>query len=101
MLDGTSAEDGAELLGSYIKQYYSMRGVAPSLVLISEEIEDMQAVEQFLRSVAGKKVTLTVPQRGRRRELMLMAKKRMLQRKLPVRKPAQSADKNRWSCSAR
>lgn len=75
MLDGTSAEDGAELLGSYIKQYYSMRGVAPSLVLISEEIEDMQAVEQFLRSVAGKKVTLTVPQRGRRRELMLMAKK--------------------------
>lgn len=75
MLDGTSAEDGAELLGSYIKQYYSMRGVAPSLVLISEEIEDMQTVEQFLRSVAGKKVTLTVPQRGRRRELMLMAKK--------------------------
>lgn len=75
MLDGTSAEDGAELLGSYIKQYYSMRGVAPGLVLISEDIEDRQAVEQFLRSVAGKKVTLTVPQRGKRRELMRMAKK--------------------------
>ncbi len=75
MLDGTSAEDGAELLGSYIKQYYSMRGVVPGLVLISEKIEDMPAVEQLLRSIAGKKVTLTVPQRGRRRELMQMAKK--------------------------
>lgn len=75
MLDGTSSEDGAELLGSYIKQYYSLRGVVPPLVLVSEEIEDMAAVETFLRSVAGKKVTLTVPQRGRRRELMHMAKK--------------------------
>lgn len=75
MLDGTSREDGAELLSSYVKQYYSLRGVVPPLVLISEEIEDMEAVESFLRSVAGKKVTLTVPQRGRRRELMHMAKK--------------------------
>ena len=75
MLDGTSSEDGAELLGSYIKQYYSLRGVVPPLVLGSEEIEDMETVETFLRSVAGKKVTLAVPQRGRRRELMHMAKK--------------------------
>lgn len=75
MLDGTSSEDGAELLGSYIKQYYSLRGVVPPLVLVSEEIEDMETVETFLRSVAGKKVTLAVPQRGRRRELMHMAKK--------------------------
>ncbi len=75
MLDGTSSEDGPELLGSYIKQYYALRGVVPQLVLVSEELEDMEAVEVFLRSVAGKKVTLTVPQRGRRRELMHMAKK--------------------------
>lgn len=75
VLDGTSAEDGAELLSSYIKQYYAMRGVVPSLVLVSEEIEDMDTVGAFLRSIAGKKVTLTVPQRGKRRELMLMAQK--------------------------
>ncbi|MCD8355373.1 MAG: excinuclease ABC subunit UvrC [Clostridia bacterium] len=79
MLEGTSAGDGAELLESYIKQYYSMRSVVPGLVLVSEEIEDMTTVEAFLRSVAGKKVTLTVPQRGRRRELMQMAKKNALE----------------------
>ncbi|HIV68547.1 MAG TPA: excinuclease ABC subunit UvrC [Candidatus Butyricicoccus stercorigallinarum] len=75
MLDGTSSEDGAELLGSYIKQYYALRGVVPPLVLVSEEIEDAAAVEAFLRSVAGRAVSLTVPQRGRRRELMQMARK--------------------------
>ncbi|MDO4173787.1 MAG: excinuclease ABC subunit UvrC [Eubacteriales bacterium] len=75
MLDGTCAEDGPELLEGYIKQYYSMRGVVPKLVLISEEIEGLETVEAFLQSIAGKKVTLTVPQRGRRRELMQMAKK--------------------------
>ena len=75
MMDGTSAEDAPEILESYLKQYYSVRGVVPQLVLLSEEIEDMQAVEAFLQSVAGKKVTLSVPQRGRRRELMELAKK--------------------------
>lgn len=75
MLDGTSSEDGAELLGSYIKQYYSLRGVVPGLVLLSEEIEDMDAVAQFLTSVSERKVTLSVPQRGRRRELMQLAQK--------------------------
>ncbi len=75
MFDGTSQEDGAEMLGSYVKQYYSLRGVVPGLVLLSEEIEDMDAVAQFLTSVASRRVTLSVPQRGRRRELMQLAKK--------------------------
>ncbi|MGN1013887.1 MAG: excinuclease ABC subunit UvrC [Butyricicoccus sp.] len=75
MTDGTSEEDASEAIGGYIKQYYALRGTAPGLVMLSHEIEDMQAVEQFLGSVAGKKVSLSVPQRGRRRELMELAKK--------------------------
>lgn len=75
MFDGTASEDGVEILGSYIKQYYSLRGVVPGLVLVSEEIEDMDTVASFLSSVADKKVTLSVPQRGRRRELMQLAQK--------------------------
>lgn len=75
MLDGTAEQDGAELLGDYLKQYYAMRGVVPGLVLISHLIEELDAVSEFLRSIAGKKVTLSVPQRGRRRELMDLARK--------------------------
>ena len=75
MLDGTAEQDGAELLGDYLKQYYAMRGVVPGLVLISHPIVELDAVSEFLRSIAGKKVTLSVPQRGRRRELMDLARK--------------------------
>ena len=75
MLDGTAEQDGAELLGDYLKQYYAMRGVVPGLVLISHPIEELDAVSEFLHSIAGKKVTLSVPQRGRRRELMDLARK--------------------------
>ena len=75
ILDGTAEQDGAELLGDYLKQYYAMRGVVPGLVLISHPIEELDAVSEFLRSIAGKKVTLSVPQRGRRRELMDLARK--------------------------
>ena len=49
--------------------------MAPGLILLSHEIEDMDAVAEFLTSVAGRKVTLSVPQRGRRRELMEIALK--------------------------
>ncbi|MDO5548210.1 MAG: excinuclease ABC subunit UvrC [Eubacteriales bacterium] len=75
MTDGTSEDDASEAIGGYIKQYYSLRGTVPGLVLLSHEIEEMDAVSEFLSSVAGKKVTLSVPQRGRRRELMELAKK--------------------------
>ena len=75
MTEGTSEEDASEAIGGYIKQYYALRGTAPGLVLLSHEIEDMQAVADFLSSIAEKKVTLSVPQRGRRRELMELAKK--------------------------
>lgn len=75
MTDGTSEDDASEAIGGYIKQYYSLRGTVPGLVLLSHEIEEMDAVSEFLGSVAGKKVTLSVPQRGRRRELMELAKK--------------------------
>ncbi len=75
MTDGTSEDDAPEAIGSYIKQYYSLRGVVPPLVLVSHEIEDLPAIEEFLGQIAGRKVTLSVPQRGRRRELMEIAVK--------------------------
>lgn len=75
MTDGTSEDDAAEAIGGYIKQYYALRGTVPELVLLSHEIEDMDAVAEFLGSIAGKKITLSVPQRGKRRELMELARK--------------------------
>lgn len=75
MTDGTSEADAGEALSAFLKQYYSLRQVAPRLILISEEIEEMDAVQAFLENISGHKVELTVPQRARRRELMELAQK--------------------------
>lgn len=75
MTDGTSEADGAEALSAFLKQYYALRQVAPRLILISESIEEMDAVQAFLEQIAGHKITLAVPQRARRRELMELARK--------------------------
>ena len=44
MIDGTSSEDAGEVLGAFIKQYYSLRQAVPKTVLLSSTIEDMDAV---------------------------------------------------------
>ncbi|MGN1030993.1 MAG: excinuclease ABC subunit UvrC [Butyricicoccaceae bacterium] len=75
MTDGTSEADAGEALSAFLKQYYALRQVSPRLILISEEIEEKEAVQAFLENISGHKVELTVPQRARRRELMELAKK--------------------------
>lgn len=75
IIDGTTAEDGGEVLGAYLKQYYSLRQVVPKTVLLSAEIEGMDAVGEFLSEIAGRKVDLLVPHRGKRRALMGLALK--------------------------
>ncbi len=73
LIDGTADEDAGEVLGAFIKQYY--RQAAPKNVLLSDTIEDMPAVAEFLASIAGRKVELSVPQRGKRHDLIRLAQK--------------------------
>ena len=75
MLDGLSEEDGAEAVAGFLRQYYARRGAVPRCVLISHEVEGQQALTQWLSQIAGHKVELSVPQRGRRRELLVLAQK--------------------------
>lgn len=75
IIDGVTLDDSGEVLGGFLKQYYSLRQVVPKNVLLSSEIEDMEAVGEFLTSIAGRKVDLSVPKRGKRRELVALAVK--------------------------
>ncbi len=75
LLEGVTQKDEGEVLSGYIKQYYALRGIAPGLILISAPLEDETAIEEYLEAISGRKVELTIPQRGRRREIMALAKK--------------------------
>ena len=75
MIDGGAAEDAGEVLEAFLKQYYALRQAVPRTVLLSHPFEEMDAVAEFLASIAGRKVELAVPQRGKRHDLTRLAEK--------------------------
>ncbi|MDR0324568.1 MAG: excinuclease ABC subunit UvrC [Oscillospiraceae bacterium] len=64
--------DEAELLSSFVSQYYMARGRIPRNVLLSAPIEDEALLKDIFLS-KGMKVDFTVPQRGAKAELVKMA----------------------------
>jgi excinuclease ABC subunit C len=62
----------AEVLGSFVSQFYDSRP-PPRLVLLSEEIPECPLVAEALSIKADRKVEVSVPARGERREVMQAA----------------------------
>ena len=70
----TSADESLpEVLASVLQQYYLERSALPSEILLPEPVEDMETLAALLTGRAGHRVTLRVPQRGERAELLRMA----------------------------
>ena len=71
-------ESDASLLTTFASRYYLGRGGAGSLqlpkeILIPIEFEDIGLLEEILLDEAGRRVAITVPQRGDRRRLSELA----------------------------
>jgi excinuclease ABC subunit C len=62
----------ADVLESFIGQFYDER-TAPALVLASETMPGTELLAEALSLRAGRKVEISVPQRGEKREIMDMA----------------------------
>lgn len=75
ILSDTFEEDKREILSSFIKQFYLGTAYVPKEILIEEEIEDMDAISKWLSEKRGNKVTIRVPKRGEKSQLMEMVKK--------------------------
>jgi excinuclease ABC subunit C len=59
----------AEVLASFVAQFYDDKP-PPRLVLLSEDIEECALLASALTVKAGRKVEISVPQRGERRQLV-------------------------------
>ena len=70
--DHTGGNTG-EVLSALLPQYYLSRSVFPREICIGAEIEDREALEQLFTEKAGHKVSIRVPQRGERAEVLRMA----------------------------
>lgn len=72
LLDSLDEGDASDTLESFLQQYYGPLGWAPKAVCLSHDIEDRQAMEDFLSDLRGAKCTVQQPQRGeKRREVQL------------------------------
>ncbi|HRR75639.1 MAG: excinuclease ABC subunit UvrC [Ruminococcus sp.] len=66
-------EDGEDVLGSFMLQFYYSRTDIPKTVIIDHMPEDGELLAELMEQQAGHKVALHVPQRGRQLELLRLA----------------------------
>ena len=62
--------DRAEFLSSLLKQIYLDQQYVPSLIHIPAEFEDREALEDVLTEKRGRKVMISVPQRGPKKSML-------------------------------
>ncbi len=63
----------AELVGSFLLQYYADAPLVPSEILVPVELEEASVLAEVLSEQRGRKVTIHQPQRGDKRALVTMA----------------------------
>lgn len=68
-------ETGAQILSSFIKQYYSGTPFVPKELFTSCEIDDVELLEQWLTTKRGAKVKIFNPKKGEKEKLVELAAK--------------------------
>jgi excinuclease ABC subunit C len=64
-----SSLSSAEVLGAFLAQFYDDKP-CPSLIMLSETVEDQELLGVALTAKSDRKVTITVPQRGEKKDLV-------------------------------
>jgi excinuclease ABC subunit C len=74
VMEGTEETSDDEVMGAFIKQFYTEAAVIPDRVLLPNEVEEAQIIRQWLNARrGGSKVEFKVPRRGTSRDLVAMA----------------------------
>jgi excinuclease ABC subunit C len=76
-LEWRLAED--ELLSNFIQQFYGLDIFIPDQVLLPFALDDAPALSEWLTERKGKKVAVTAPQRGAKREIVSLAERNALE----------------------
>ena len=68
-------DDYDSLVSQFIKQYYSRWAVVPGEIIVAQPLKESELLEQFLEAQGGRKVKITVPQKGDKRALLELARR--------------------------
>ena len=95
VLEGTEEIPDADVIGEFLKQFYSEAAVIPDKVLLPNEVEEALIINQWLNTRrGGQKVELLVPKTGSNSELVAMAAENAVET-LQALKTQWEADKNK------
>lgn len=73
-LEGTEDSSDGEILTAFLQRFYSGTAEVPGEVVLPQNIEETRIIESWLKDRRhGKRVTITVPQRGDKRALVNVA----------------------------
>ncbi len=64
----------AQVLSSFLKQFYSGTPFVPKELMIQHEIDDREVIEEWLTKVRGQRVYVRVPKKGTKEKLVELAK---------------------------
>ena len=67
------SEEPAEILSSFLKQFYAGTPFIPQEIFISMETDDAGVIEEWLTKKRGKKVSVVIPKRGKKEKLLDLA----------------------------
>lgn len=74
VLEGTDGEDTNAILTAFIKHFYHKSSYVPHELILPHEPSESKIIEQWLRDLrGGRKVSITIPKRGTKHELVRMA----------------------------
>ena len=71
----TGSESKAEILNSFVKQFYAGTPFVPHEIWVQEELEDAEVIASFLTASRGQKVRFVVPKMGEKERLVELAEK--------------------------
>lgn len=74
-LNDEASEDRAEILQSFIKQYYSANTAIPKEILLEGEPGEQELLEEWLSDLRGSGVKLIVPLKGEKKALLDLARR--------------------------
>ena len=69
------AENISDVLEQFLPQYYESTHDIPDNLFVPEEFDEQALFEEYLSLKKGKKVTVTIPERGKKSHLMELAAK--------------------------
>jgi excinuclease ABC subunit C len=70
LLQGTRYEEPGQVMTSFVKQFYDSSPYIPPLLLLQHPVEDMATIQGWLQGKRGGKVSIQVPRRGNKKQLL-------------------------------